>query len=282
MKKLILNFFLASILLLTIFSCNTSQQKPVEKNEKLRIVSLAPSITKEIIDLGLKNNIVGATSYCEITKTNKELVIGTATEVNIEKVILLKPDMVLTTALTEPNIIESLRKNGVNVYLVSKMHSFGEICSHFKELGKLVGREAAADSIIAVSVKKIDSLKSIIPAGTQKKKVFFQIGANPIFTVIPNTFMNDLITMSGCENIAYDFTKGTITRESVLQRNPDVIFVVTMGILGEDETKAWQSYKDMSATKNSKIFVVDSDMACTPTVLSFTRTFEQVVKNIFF
>ena len=65
-----------------------------------------------------------------------------------------------------------------------------------------------------------------------------------------NTFMNDFITFAGGENIASDLTRGTITRESVLLRNPDVIVIVTMGILAEEEKDRWASSKQLNAAKN--------------------------------
>ncbi|MFC2097246.1 ABC transporter substrate-binding protein [Bacteroidota bacterium] len=270
------------ILIIILVSCsNSTNKKAVSDQEGIRIVSLAQSVSKELEDLNMSDNIVGATSYCDISKTNKDLIIGTSTDVNIEKILLLKPDIVFATTLTKESTIFSLKNNGVKVHQIRKLESFEDICNHFIKLGELVGKEDLARSITNKSWQKIDSLKKIIPIHTEKQKVFFQIGAKPLFTVIPKTFMNDYITISGGENIASDFNKGTITREAVLQRNPDVIFVVTMGILGDDEKKTWKSYKELKAAKNNKIFIINSDIACSPTVLSFTETLEQVINYIY-
>jgi iron complex transport system substrate-binding protein len=107
--------------------------------------------------------------------------------------------------------------------------------------------------------------------------VFFELGAKPIFTVIPNTFMDDYISFAGGENIASDLKSGTITRESVLARNPDVIFIVTMGIVGTDEKSTWGKYKDISASKAGKIFIVDSNKACSPNPVIFVDVVEQII-----
>ncbi len=272
--------FISAVLLLA--SCNNPTYQEKQGSEKgIRIISLASSISKEIVSLNMTENIVGATSYCEISGTNKELIVGTATEVNIEKILLLKPDIVFASGLTQDNVIIALRNNGVKVHRFTKLESFDEICQHFIELGKLVGKNDLAQSIVNKSKRKVDSLSNAIPVSVDKLKVFFQIGAKPIFTVIPNTFMNDYITLAGCENLASDLTKGTITRETVLRRNPDIIFVVTMGMVGDDEKFIWESYADLNASKNKKIFIIDSDIASIPTVLSFTETLEQVIKNIY-
>ena len=273
MKRKIIKLFVAFAGILVIVSCgNKSYQKNTGKKEGFKIVSLAQSLTKELEHLGLDSSIVGATSYCDISLRNPDLIIGTSTEVNVEKILLLKPDIVVATGLTSQATIATLKNNGINIYTSPKMNSFGAICDQFATIGKLVGKEDLAKSIIAESKKKIDSLKNSIPEGQKKQTIFFQIGANPLFTVIPDTYMNDLISFSGCENIASDMKKGTITRESVLQRNPDIIFIVTMGIAGDEEKKTWESYKELKAVGNHKIFIIDSEMACTPTVVTFTKT----------
>lgn len=274
-----ISLFIISLIILV--SCNTTTNKQHVNNDAgLRIVSLAPSITKELEDLNMDENIVGVTSYCAISATNEDLIIGTATDVNIEKILLLNPDMVFATGLTKESNINSLRNNGITVYQIPKLQSFDDICKQFIKLGELVGKVELAQSIVDKSIFKIDSLKSLIPLNNEKLKIFIQIGAKPLFTVIPNTFMNDYITFSDCENIAADLDKGTITRESILQRNPDVIFIVTMGIVGNEEKQKWETYKELSAIKNKKIFIIDSNLACTPTVLSFTETLEQIIEKI--
>lgn len=271
------------VLVVLIFnSCsnnNVVQQTSDSKN--LRLVSLTPSITKDLQDLQLSNNIVGATSYCKITENNKELIVGSVMEVNLEKILLLKPDYVFGSGLTDDKIVANLKNNGVKVIKQGKIESFEGICKHFKEMGKLLSRENIADSIITESKNKINTLLKIVPVPQQKPKVFFQIGAKPIFTVIPGTFMNDYITMANAENIAADLTKGTMTRESVIKRNPDVIFIITMGMLAEEEKKIWETYPQMNAVKNNKIFLIDADKACSPTIVTFTETLEEIINKIY-
>jgi iron complex transport system substrate-binding protein len=274
--------FLFVIAVILVISCNNPSNKNRDVIENgIRIVSLAPSITKELESLNMTENIVGATSYCDISKKNKELIVGTATEVNIEKILLLDPDIVIASGLTKQTTINTLKNNGIAVHFIKKLQSFDDICNQAIELGKLVGKANLALSIVSRSKQRVDSMQSLIPSRDNKLKVFFQIGAKPIFTVIPNTFMDDYIIFSGCENLAADLDKGTITRESVLRRNPDIIFIVTMGIVGNEEKKTWEGYAELNAVKSNKIFIIDSNIACTPTVLSFTETLEQVIKKIY-
>ncbi len=277
MRKIL--FFITAAFI--VVSCNISSNRNNNtSNNNIRIISLAPSITQELEELEMTENIVGATSYCNITTDNKDLIIGDAINVNIEKVLLLKPDIILTTALTKKSTIDLFRENGITVQIIGKIDSFDDLCNQFKELGEIVDREEKAMSVIAFARSKIDSLKNIVSQSYPKQKVFIQIGVNPIFAVIPNTFMADYIEFAGCENITQGFAKGTISRETILNRNPDVILIATMGIVGDQEKELWESFSEMSAAKKKKVYIIDSQVACVPTVLNFVIAFEEIVKLI--
>lgn len=239
----------------------------------LRIVSLTPSLTLNVRYLGEEANLVGCTSYCQTTR--KVPVVATAIKVNVEKVIASKPDIVIATTLTSPETVEALRKVGVKVEVFKMSHSFVEICEQFMRLGKLLGKEAQAAKIIAESKSKLEKLKVKSPTG---KKMFIQLGANPLFAVIPNTFMHEYITNAGATTITEGMKTGSITREAILKRNPDIIIIVTMGIETEKEKKVWETFKNLSAVKAKKIFIIESEIACTPTPVTFVQTQEKIAR----
>ncbi len=92
--------------------------------------------------------------------------------------------------------------------------------------------------------------------------------------------MNDFIIFCNGENIADDLTRGTMTRESVLLRNPDVIIIATMGGFGKDEMDIWKSYKGLKAAETGKIFLVDSETSCSPTPDNFLKAFRDIFANL--
>jgi iron complex transport system substrate-binding protein len=230
--------------------------------------------------LGARNELVGCTSYCEEAIKDNKSIVASAMEVNIEKVLLLKPDLVVTLSLTEPSTLEALAKVGVKVNVLPTPTSYNEICGQFTELARLTGKQALAKTILEQQQARLNHLKQLIPDG-KKPKVFFEIGAKPLFTVIPHTFMDDYISLAGGENIASDFKSGSITRESVLARNPDVIFIITMGIAGTEEKTIWANYQNMTASKHGKIFIVDSNKACSPNPVNFVDVVEQLIKMMY-
>lgn len=245
-----------------------------------RIVSLAPSLTKNVYFLEQQHKLVGCTSYCDTAVANGKEVVASAVKVNIEKVVSLKPDLVITTTMTNPETLDMLKKFNIRVETFPTAKSFDEICKQTIRLGQIIGAESNAKRIVTQSETKIKSLASST-RNDKSPTVFFQIGAKPLFTVIPGTFMNDYILLAGGKNVVTTTKTGTITREAVIASNPDVIFIVTMGIVGNEEKNVWESYSTLSAAKNKKIFIIDSNDACTPTPVTFVKTLERVINLIY-
>lgn len=266
--------------LLSIALISISQNYSVFGQTPTRIVSLAPSLTKNVYFLEQQHKLVGCTSYCDTAVANGKEVVASAVKVNIEKVVSLKPDLVITTTMTNPETLDMLKKFNIRVETFPTAKSFDEICKQTIRLGQIIGAESNAKRIVTQSETKIKSLAS----STRKDKspsVFFQIGAKPLFTVIPGTFMNDYILLAGGKNVVTTTKTGTITREAVIASNPDVIFIVTMGIVGNEEKNVWESYSTLSAARNKKIFIIDSNDACTPTPVTFVKTLERVINLIY-
>lgn len=244
-----------------------------------RIVSLAPSLTQSLYFLNAQDKIVGCTSYCEVAKKDKKQIVASAVKINIEKLISVKPDLVIASGLSNVRDLETIRKFGIKVEVFQSPKSFSEICTQFSALGKIIGKENAAEKIVSEcqsKVKEIETRRKAKP----KTKMFFQIGANPLFAVIPNTFMADYIRILNSENIASGLTQGTVTREFVIARNPDYIFIATMGIVGENEKGTWLKFPNIKASKKKNIFIIDSEIACQPTPITFTQTVETMDKLI--
>ncbi|MFH1753461.1 MAG: helical backbone metal receptor, partial [Candidatus Omnitrophota bacterium] len=108
-----------------------------------RIVSLAPSLTEEIYTFGAQESLVGRTTYCRIPDTKRVIeIVGTVVEVNLEKIVSLKPDLVVATSLTELRAVEKMKLLGMNVVVFPMAKDFSELCAQMLVLGKLVGKEA--------------------------------------------------------------------------------------------------------------------------------------------
>jgi len=247
-----------------------------------RIICLSPAMVEELYILGEEEKIVGCTVYCQRPpEARSKVKVGTGLEVNLEKVVSLKPDLVLAISLTNPKIKEKLKNLGIKVVTFSTPKDFEGICKQFLELGKLVGKVKEAEDVVKNAEDRLVLIRKKVK-DLYKPKVLVQVGARPLFVATGSYFINDYIELGGGINIAKDAKEGIYSREQVLKSDPDIIIIVTMGIVGEDEKKIWEKYKTLNAAKNDKIFIVDSYNFCNPTPVSFVETLEEIVGIIHF
>lgn len=270
MTKTVRSLFIAFTILLFAFRLPAQEYK--------RIVSLAASITNNLYLLEAQDRLVGRTQYCTIADKDSIPIVADAINVNIEKVVSLKPDLVIAGGLTHPRIVRALQKMGIHTVHWNQPKNFNEICSQLEELGKLCGKRESATGYVKESRERLAKLAS---KTTEKYKVFMQQGANPLFAVLPNSFVNDYITLSGGKNICEDLTNGLISREMVLLRNPDIIAIMSMGEVGKLEKQEWEKYQTVNAVKNKRIFLIDADRACTPTPVTFIDVLEKLIHEIY-
>ncbi|MDD5528830.1 MAG: ABC transporter substrate-binding protein [bacterium] len=256
------------IFVVLLFVANTYPQ---------RIISLGPVVTEELYLLEVNDKLVANTIYCQIPQdAQKKEKIGTLMEINIEKIVSLKPDLVLATPLNNPKQLEKLKNMGINVINFSSPENFQQICEQFLKLGNIVGKEFESIEIINQTAEKIDSICKKVE-NLPKPKVFIEVGANPLFTAPKHSFIHNLIELGGGINVGVDTKNGLYSREKVLKQNPDIIIIITMGVVGEQEKEIWQKYKTINAVKNNKIYVLDSYRYCSPTPVVFVEALEELV-----
>ena len=248
-----------------------------------RIVSLGPINTENVFLLGAGERLVANTSYCvrpEAAKTKEK--IGSVMQFSIEKILSLHPDLILATGLTRPEQVQQLKAAGIPVVHVPQPQSFAEICSRFLELGRLLGLEERAAEIIAEAREKVTAVQRLY-ASYPPQKVLLQVGSQPIFVSIPSSFTNDFITLSGNSNIAAGQQSGRTNYEQVIARNPDTIIIAMMGSesgAAAAEKHKWEAIPVINAVKNGQIFIIDPDLACSPSPITFANTLASIAAMI--
>ena len=232
-----------------------------EKN--LRIISLAPSTTEILFELGLDKNIVGVSNYCDyppeaLTKEK----VGSFSQPSIEKIISLKPDLILVAGLEQQPAADKLKKLRLNFLLVYPSDTKGLISS-IRKIGAASGCPKKAEALIEKINGQINRLKKKvqqIPID-KRKTVFIEIWNDPIITAGKGSFVNELIGLAGGINIAADIPRSysMISPEVVISQNPDCII---LGYMSPDSNNNYKQqkikmrtgWKNISALKNDKIF----------------------------
>jgi iron complex transport system substrate-binding protein len=257
------------ILCLTLPPTAATAQKPAKP---LRIVSLSPAITESLYLLGLGENVIGVTTYCnKPSQVRAKEKVGTVMQPNLEKILKLRPDLVLTMTLTDPKSMRKMKELGLNVVSFTIADTFSDLCDVFLQIGRVTGRSEEAARLVGTARARVDAIRRRT-ARLPKPGVLVQIGSKPFFVATKDVFMNDFIEFAGGMNVFRDVASGSVGREEAVLRDPDVILIVTMGLSAENERLTWKRFPTVKAVRNDRIYVLDSDDVCSPTPVSFAKS----------
>ena len=252
----------------------------VAKNlNSLRIVSLTPSVTKQLIVLGIKKNIVGCTEFSPLANDKNVTVVGGVSNINLEAIVKLSPSFVFANSLTPRKIVEKLKNLKINVIIFKYPESINDIFDSLLKLGKITGKVKKAKEILAISEKKLKYIETNAQK-YHKKKVFFIIGSHPLYSTPKGTYINNVIEKVNGVNIASNLKTGIVSREFVLRKNPDIIMIMDMGKIAQEEVKYWKKYENLNAVRNNKIFIINADSLGSPALPDFINLIEEIMKMV--
>jgi len=264
MKKVIRNSFYLALLIISMFiiSCakkNDENAKKGENKKYNRIVVLDPATVEMIYMLGSEDKIVGVANLERSKVWPEEKVaklesVGTFIKPSLEKIIALKPDLVITSALTDDNLNNGLKSNNIEAKRI-QANSIEEIFTNFMEVAKMLGKENEANKIIAEKKAKLEEIKKMV---TGNKKGLFVMSASPLMVFGNDNLPNDIMKLLNIKNIAEN-QKGRnpiVTPEFIIKENPDMI--ITLLPNPSQIVATNPQLKNVNAIKNSKFIVVNS------------------------
>ena len=175
---------------------------------KLRIVSLAPSVTEILFALALGDSLVGATDHCDYPPEalSIERVGGFGTP-NVEKLLALSPDLVIAAGLEREEVTEVLRRSGIRVLDV-RIRNFEELFNAIRQIGEAVDRVRQAEGVVARMRAELEAVTAQNgTAPRQRPRVFVEIGDHPLMTAGGTSFLDDLIVRAGGVNVAHEISQ---------------------------------------------------------------------------
>lgn len=233
-----------------------------------RIVSLAPSLTEILYSLGLGDKVAGVTrfSYYPPEALQKPRV-GSYIDLNVEKIISLSPDIVLSTVDgNQPAVIDLLEQAGIPVFVVNP-RDVASVMDTIVDIGAVCGIPERAGRLSRELEQRVEHVRAKVRF-RESPLVFLQINLRPIMTVNKNTFHQDLIHLAGGRNMSRDepITYPRISREEVIRKKPDVIIISSMERGGrfEKARQEWLQWTSIPAVQNGRVHLIDSDLIDRP------------------
>ena len=252
------------------FEISATSVKPIELkqiNSKLRIVSLANGAAEILNSLGLRNSIVGR----DIASTTPELkaipIVTSGHQVIAEKVIALKPSLVIIDASVGPkSAIDAIKKSKIKVAIIPEAWNLQDIQKKAFAIGKLVNKNSQASDLNRLMQKAISQSKSNL--GWQPKVAFLYLrGPSSIYLIGgPGSGADSLIGALGGVDVGAKTLKNpfnTLTSEALIAANPDVFLVMSKGLQSVGGVSGFLKLPGVAQTnagKSKKILSVDDSL----------------------
>ena len=209
-----------------------------------RVVSLAPSLSEIVVELGAADLLVGVLDGGERPPALATLPsVGHYGQLNIERLLSLKPDLILLwPGSVGPAQREQLQRLNIPVY-VAEPHSLEQLASQVQAIADQLGRADAGRQLAAQLRQRLAALRQRYQRA-EPLRVFYQVWNQPLYTVGGGQIISDALSVCGARNVFDDLTLPApqVSIESVLQRDPEVILV------GDQAQKdAWRVWPNMAA-----------------------------------
>lgn len=234
------------------------------KEQPEKVVSLIPSNTEILFALGSGDEIVGVTDNDDYPKeTNDKEKIG-GMEFNLEKIISLQPDLVLSHETVSESAaagLQQLRDVGITVVTVPEAKNFEETYDEILAIGVLMNKSSEAEEIVKTMKEKVKVVTEKVAKVADNRKVSIEISDEPeIFTAGKDTFIQEMFNMLKINNIAKESGWYQISSEVIINENPDVILVMYDFVPGiVEKVKKRTGFQTVSAVQNDRVVQISED-----------------------
>jgi len=225
MRKFIVGCLLLLLVLLGYQQFRLSRTFQAPNKDSQRFVSLSPTLTEILFELGAGGDVVAVTTYCvypEEAKAKEK--IGDFVNPNFEKIVGLKPDVVFAETWSSSKIVSRLRGSGLNVREVKSPRSVEEIYQAILQVGEGLGMQNRANETVASMKRRIEAIRARADQMKLHPSIYIEIDL-PSWTVGRASYTSEAIEICGARNIFNDVDKPALqaSKETIIERNPDVI-----------------------------------------------------------
>jgi iron complex transport system substrate-binding protein len=234
----------------------------------MKVVCMNSAVSQMLDDLGLLDRVVACDTYSPAyvpamaTLPQFDMMAPDA-----EQIAALEPDLVIVTSMSfveGDNPYQPLIDMGVCVAVVPSSGSIEAVEQDILFVASVFGMDAEGQAMVDAMQAKIDEIAAIGATITEKKSVFFEIGALPyLYSFGTGTFLDEMISLIGATNVMGDQESWiSITEEAAIAANPDVILTSVNYIDNPTaEILARPGWESVTAVMNGEVYYIDNAAA---------------------
>ncbi|WP_078596961.1 ABC transporter substrate-binding protein [Evansella clarkii] len=231
-----------------------------------RVISILPSNTEIIYALDAWDQLVAVTSNDDYPPEAGDLPTVGDMVIDVEAVLEQEPDIVLAGLINDLDAVGQIEDAGIPVFVAEDPNDFPGVYELIEDIGLLLGQQENAAEIVNDMEERLNAVKETGESISEEDRVSVWVEVSPspdIFTTGSGTFMDEILTIIGAENVAGE-EDGWVayTEEDAVLANPDVI-ITTYGSYTENskeqilERSAWQ---DVSAVQNERVYDIEANL----------------------
>ncbi len=218
-----------------------------------RVVSLAPSLSEIVVELGAADLLVGVLDGGERPAALAQVPsVGQYGQLNMERLLSLKPDLILLwPGSVGPAQREQLLRLNIPVY-VAEPHSLEQLTTQVQSIAEQLGRADAGRQLAAQLRQRLAELRQRYQRA-EPLRVFYQVWNQPLYTVGGGQIISDALNVCGARNVFDDLKLPApqVSIESVLQRDPEMILAGDQA-----QVDAWKAWPQITAVARGALMVV--------------------------
>lgn len=218
-----------------------------------RVVSLSPALTESVCALDACGHLVGVDRYSNWPASVQKLPkLGSLNGFNIEAVTALRPDLVL--APNDPHLLTSLQRLGLKV-LVLMPERYADIAGVLQRVGQVLGLPAERAENRWQSIEAgMSELAASMPTAAQRLRTYVEVDPTP-YVAGPDSFIGEMLQRLSLKNVVGERGRAflPISREWVLQADPDLMMVGDPGRVGLEALKARPGWRRLRALRTGRV-----------------------------
>jgi iron complex transport system substrate-binding protein len=233
-----------------------------------RIVSLTPALTEILFAIGLGHRVVGVTDSCDYPAEVKgKPHVSCWFDPDLEKLVHLKPDLVMGLETAHNLLKPKLESEGVRVIFVNPV-TVNEAVTDMVRIGELLGAHEKTETLVGTLHNRLSKLDARVRAIPKEKRItasrILELEDDRFCVAGPLSFQYDVILRAGGQNVTGSIKEAypRVTLTQFRQWDPEMVFSCGFdlnSIPGLADNLAWRSLK---AVQSRKVFVFDCGLTC--------------------
>jgi len=227
-----------------------------------RIVSLSPTSTEVMFAIGAQDKLVGVTNSCDYPEGALAIEkVGDFSGPNLEMIVSLKPDVVIGGTYIQEDVTKALFELGIPV-ISTEAENIADIYTSIEILGMLSQNEDNAKKVIDDMKARLEEIAEKVKV-SEPVSVFYVVWKDPFKTAGNDTFINEVLTLAGGENVASDVEGwADYSREELVVKNPYALISSSHSSPEKETVESFVNdplFSELEASKAKRVHIMSDD-----------------------